>query len=94
MSEEMLKRPCPDCPDGYVWNDDSPTSAACPTCGGLAYILKMDDLTYLIRRDGNAWFATRSDFVDLQESLAGFGDTPVEALRALMLEQMKEASAK
>ncbi len=34
-------------------------------------------------RDGNAWCATRQDFIDLQASPAGFGDTALEALAAL-----------
>lgn len=33
--------------------------------------------------DGNAWCATRKDFVDLQESPAGFGDTALEAMAEL-----------
>lgn len=37
-------------------------------------------------RDGNAWCATRKDFVNLQESPAGFGDTAIEALAALAKE--------
>jgi hypothetical protein len=36
--------------------------------------------------DGNAWCATKSDFENLQESPAGFGDTAREALSALAKE--------
>jgi hypothetical protein len=36
-----------------------------------------------LTRDGDAWCATRGDFVDLQESPSGFGDTALEALAAL-----------
>lgn len=36
-----------------------------------------------IGRDGNQWYATRADFVNLQESPAGFGTTICEALSAL-----------
>ena len=36
-----------------------------------------------LSRDGNQWFATRQDFVDLQQSPAGFGDTALEALAEL-----------
>jgi hypothetical protein len=39
-----------------------------------------------LKRDGNAWCATRKDFTDLQESPAGFGDTALEALAALCKE--------
>jgi hypothetical protein len=41
--------------------------------------------------DGNAWCATRHDFVNLQESPAGFGDTPMIALGELLLEETKAA---
>jgi len=34
-------------------------------------------------KDGDAWCATRVDFVDLQESPAGFGDTCLEAMAGL-----------
>lgn len=34
-------------------------------------------------KDGNQWCATESNFVDLQESPAGFGDTALEAMGAL-----------
>jgi len=34
--------------------------------------------------DGNAWCATRDDFIDLQQSNAGFGDTPREAVKNLL----------
>lgn len=29
---------CPDCPDGYVWNERGPTDKPCPTCGGEARV--------------------------------------------------------
>src|SRR5215475_5428547 len=34
-------------------------------------------------RDGNAWVAVGPDFVDLQRSPTGFGETPEEAIEAL-----------
>jgi hypothetical protein len=40
-------------------------------------------------KDGNAWCAVFPDFVDLQESAAGFGDTP-EAARA----ELKKATGR
>jgi hypothetical protein len=46
--------------------------------------MSSEELTYTIRRDGAAWLATRSDFVDLQESPSGFGADPVEALIHLL----------
>lgn len=38
MSAE--KHPCPDCPDGYVWNTNGQTNKECPTCKGNAFIWK------------------------------------------------------
>lgn len=37
-----------------------------------------------VKLDGNAWFAVGPDFINLQESDAGFGATPNEAAAALL----------
>lgn len=42
-----------------------------------------DRLDITLEKDGNAWCAKPSGFVDLAESPAGFGDTCLEALAAL-----------
>jgi len=39
-----------------------------------------------LARDGNQWCATRADFVNLQESKAGFGRTCLEAMADLARE--------
>jgi hypothetical protein len=39
---------------------------------------------YRIYMDGNAWCATATGFINLQESNAGFGDSPLEALADLI----------
>jgi len=39
-----------------------------------------------IYKDGNQWCATRKDFINLQESPAGFGDTALEAMAELAKE--------
>ena len=61
---------------------------------GNSYILRrsnlsggaliMDNSNILIRRDGNAWCAHRSPFVNLQECEIGYGATPQEALQSLL----------
>ncbi len=33
-----MKKQCPDCPDGYVWESTGPTDLTCPTCGGFAFV--------------------------------------------------------
>ena len=43
-----------------------------------------------IYKDGNKWCAVFEDFIDLQESIAGFGETPALALSALMKERDAE----
>lgn len=54
----------------------------------------MIDLEITIKKDGAAWCAHRSNFTNLQESLAGFGDTPEDALADLMnAEAEAEANA-
>ena len=45
-----------------------------------------------LRRDGSAWCATKRDFVNLQESPCGFGDTPLEAIEGLCHELGYEPS--
>ena len=46
------------------------------------------DITLTV--DGNAWCAQREDFIDLMESWAGFGDTPLEAISDLVKNEKKE----
>lgn len=41
---------------------------------------------FQLSKDGNSWSATRNDFVNLQESPAGFGDTCLEAISQLCAE--------
>lgn len=38
---------------------------------------------YIVFMDGNQWCATTPEFVNLQESPAGFGDTPSAAIEKL-----------
>jgi hypothetical protein len=52
---------------------------------------KREVMPIRIEKDGSEWCATRSDFVNLQESTAGFGNSPVSALNALMVEERHEA---
>jgi len=49
---------------------------------------------YRIDKDGDQWCAVGPDFIDLQQSPAGFADTPGEALEALMKAFGKEWAAK
>ena len=65
--------------DGYEYRDDGRYAGyvpalACPMHGGPSV------RTF---KDGNAWVAVRPDFINLQESPAGFGGTPEEAIKAL-----------
>ena len=31
-------RPCPDCPDGQMWNSNGPMGKTCTTCNGFAAV--------------------------------------------------------
>lgn len=42
-----------------------------------------DRVGCVLSMDGDQWCATRKDFIDLQESAAGFGPTALEAMSAL-----------
>lgn len=46
---------------------------------------KCQDVIYEL--DGNQWCAHRIDFIDLQNSLAGFGDTQNDALKDLLAKE-------
>lgn len=37
-ASEVKMMQCPDCPDGYVWNANGPTSKECKTCKGTAMV--------------------------------------------------------
>lgn len=41
----------------------------------------MTELYYIVKLDGDKWCAHYSDFVNLQESPASFGDTAAQALQ-------------
>jgi len=52
--------------------------------------MNKEDIT--IKLDGNMWCAHRSDFTNLQESVAAFGDNPVEALINLLKEETPQSN--
>lgn len=65
--------------DGFEWRDDGLYSGyvpglACPIHGGPKVRIFMD---------GDQWCAVRPDFVNLQESPAGFGSTREAAISGL-----------
>ena len=45
----------------------------------------MKKIIITVDRDGDQWCAKHEDFIDLQESSAGFGDTPIEAITELLI---------
>lgn len=52
----------------------------------------MSEKHYKVLRDGDSWCAVRDGFINLQESDAGFGETPQEAITQLTkVETTKEA---
>lgn len=72
--------------DGFEWRDDGKypgyvPALACPCHGGP---------NSRVFKDGNAFCAVRPDFVNLQESPAGFGETEALA-RAALAAQSKGA---
>lgn len=88
-----LLGPCPTCGSvtstyggGYsCHNDYCPHSANIFACnaGPMPDWWNTDVRVYL---DGNAWCAVGADFENLQESPAGFGGSPAEAVDALRKE--------
>lgn len=53
----------------------------------------MNKTSIIIEMDGDAWCAHRSDWINLQESPAGFGDNPTRAVAALLTEESKSQNA-
>jgi len=52
--------------------------------------MESENVTVLwVQRDGNMWCATYSDFINLQESPAGFGDTIPEAIQDLLEQEVR-----
>lgn len=46
LEEKIPLKPCPSCPDGYVWTSNGQTGKTCPTCKGYAVVhLNGDPLT-------------------------------------------------
>lgn len=45
---------------------------------------------YRITKDGNQWCAVNDSFINLQESIAGFGDNPIMALSMLIGQENKK----
>lgn len=64
---------------------DIPTSAQQTESNLLQ--LQGFDKKIILQLDGNAWFATFEDFINLQESIAGFGYTPNDAVAELLRSQ-------
>lgn len=55
------------------------TTLSCPVVP-----IELMKTKYTIELDGNEWCATNSDFIDLVVSIAGFGKTPLLALKDLL----------
>ncbi len=56
--------------------------------------IKENDLPIIFSRDGDKWCATYTDFINLQESPAGFGDTQEEAKADLIKADLAYRTAK
>lgn len=90
--------PCPRCGTatstyggGFNCHKDyCPNSADTFTCRTIDKWPKWWNTDIKVFLDGTAWCANNDDFVNLQESDAGFGDTPDEAVKDLIRQEEKE----
>jgi hypothetical protein len=62
----------------------------CGTCGwgpgtSPGLICSYEPRDIMVELDGNAWCAKRRNFVNLQESTAGFGETRLAAVKDLLM---------
>ena len=62
---------------------------ACYAHGGIEYPENM-----ILQMDGNMWCATYKDFINLQESIAGFGETKDKAIQELVLVSKEKVEGK
>lgn len=62
--------------------DAAPTQTSAPAPGFTEVIDSGEPVKFDM--DGEQWCATRASFVNLAESPAGFGDTPMQALASLL----------
>jgi hypothetical protein len=82
--------PCPLCGmitvtygGGYSCNNDYCPKAACNFACNAGPKPDWWNTGVQVFKDGNAWCATGSGFINLQESPAGFGDRPCDAVAEL-----------
>lgn len=89
-ASHWMRGPCPNCGSptsnyGGGWSchsDYCPSSANIFACSaGPAPIWWETEID--VFKDGDQWCATMADFINLQESPAGFGDTPAKAVQNL-----------
>jgi hypothetical protein len=75
---------------------EAPSYEPCATCGDwlCEQAAPKAEPEYRIFKDGDQWCAVGRGFIDLQQSPAGFADTPAEAMNQLMKEFGKEWAAK
>lgn len=57
MTEPEELKPCPSCPDGYVWSYNGPTGTTCKTCKGYA----------VVTLNGEPCAEARARFVEIEE---------------------------
>jgi hypothetical protein len=74
------------CNDPYCYNS---YTNPIPNCGPAPVWWNIDINVCL---DGKSWCATRDGFIDLQESTAGFGDSPQEAVDDLIKNEQQEGT--
>lgn len=87
----FMRGPCPNCGwptstygGGWTCHNDYCQSSACNFACSAGAAPDWWQTQVNVFLDGNAWCATLDGFVNLQESVAGFGDTPRAAVANLL----------
>lgn len=86
-----MRGPCPNCGwptstygGGWTCHNDYCQSSACNFACSAGKTPEWWETQVNVFLDGDAWCATLDGFINLQESVAGFGKTPRDAVENLL----------
>ena len=99
VPSHKLLGPCPDCGSptfnyggGWRCNTEYCNKSASNPSPNVGVEPAWWNTDINVNKDGNAWCAFRDRFTNLQENIAGFGDTPNEAVKELIKNELVEVN--
>lgn len=94
MESQVNPKYCPHCGAIAQWYGIATIHRhfSCSKCGADCSDLLDPPEEYEVFLDGDQWCAVRPDFINLQESPSGFGDTKDKAIAALIADERRQAA--